>query len=57
MLSTFTRSWVWVFGTPAAAFDAPGIEVAPGDGDGPRLRVAEGVQVHFFGESCAVERT
>jgi alpha-D-xyloside xylohydrolase len=46
---------LWVFGKPAAAFDGPGVRVEI-DGDATRLRVAEGVQVHFFGESCPIDR-
>jgi hypothetical protein len=45
---------LWVFGKPSAALDSPHmrVEVAP-DG-APSLRVAEGVQVHFFGDAMPV---
>jgi len=46
---------LWVFGRPAEAFAAPGVEVTLPAG-GPRVRCAEGVQAQFFGETVPVER-
>jgi len=46
---------LWVFGRPAEAFAAPGVEVTL-PGGGPRVRCAEGVQAQFFGETVPVER-
>lgn len=45
----------WVFGKPAHAFAATGFEVEIGR-EGPRIAAAQGVQVHFFGDSLPVDR-
>lgn len=45
----------WVFGTPTVPFAGAGIAVEPGEQEA-RLRLAEGVQAHFFGEACPVDR-
>jgi alpha-D-xyloside xylohydrolase len=46
----------WVFGTPTVSFATPGLEVVVDGQAPPRLRVAEGVQTHFFGDALPVER-
>ncbi|MDH5285296.1 MAG: alpha-xylosidase [Betaproteobacteria bacterium] len=47
---------LWVFGRPAQAFAAPGVEVTL-PADVPRLRCAEGIEVRFFGDAIPVERS
>jgi alpha-D-xyloside xylohydrolase len=47
---------LWVFGRPAQAFAAPGVEVTLPAGV-PRLRCAEGIEVRFFGDAIPVERS
>ena len=44
---------LWVFGKPAATFESRQVRVEAAAG-GAALRVADGVQVHFFGETVAV---
>ena len=45
---------LWVFGKPAVAVDTLQARVQITDGGTPQIRVADGVQVHFFGEPLPV---
>jgi alpha-D-xyloside xylohydrolase len=45
---------LWVFGKPATSLDAMQARIHIGDGGTPEVRVADGVQVHFFGDALPV---
>jgi hypothetical protein len=47
---------LWVFGTPAAAYESGQVRVEPGRSGGAALRVASDVQLHWFGDEVPVER-
>ena len=47
---------LWVFGTPAAAYESGQVRVEPGRSGGAALRVARDVQLHWFGDEVPVER-
>jgi len=46
---------LWVFGKPTVALDTMQVRIEIGNGGMPRIRVAEGVQLHFFGDALPVD--
>lgn len=45
---------VWIFGKPAASLAMPQVAIAIPENAAPSVQVAEGVQVHWFGEALPV---
>jgi alpha-D-xyloside xylohydrolase len=48
---------LWLFGTPTAPVDFAQATIAVEVDGTPRIRVADGVQVHFFGDALPTERS
>ena len=46
---------LWVFGKPATSLDTLHAKIDRGSGGDLRIRVSEGVQVHFFGDALPVD--
>jgi alpha-D-xyloside xylohydrolase len=46
---------LWLFGKPTVAWQGRQVHVEPREGADARVRIADGVQVHCFGDAVAVE--
>jgi alpha-D-xyloside xylohydrolase len=46
---------LWLFGTPTVALDSPQARIDIVDNAPPRIRLAEAVQIHFFGDALPTE--
>ena len=46
---------VWIFGKPSTSLDTPQARIHPADDGEPVIRIAGGVQVHFFGDPLPIE--